>query len=104
TRGALRTIVFQWPHDDWFAALKTGLVPVKELEIDRLENEALARGWKGAMWQEPIHIENLPQLSEQLEVIRKKIISPFKKLAAQLAAHQNRPTGPQLAAVLRALW
>jgi ATP-dependent helicase/nuclease subunit B len=104
TRSALRTIVFQWPHDDWFAALKTGLVPVEELEIDRLENEALARGWKGVTWQEPIHLENLPQLSEQLESIRKKIIPPFKQLAAQLMAHQNRPTGPQLAAALRALW
>ena len=104
TRSALRTIVFQWPHDDWFAALKTGLVPVAELEIDRLENEALARGWKGTVWQEPIHLENQPQLSEQLEAIRKRIIPPFKKLAAQLITHQNRPTGPQLAAALRALW
>src|SRR6185312_8044694 len=79
-------------------------VPVEELEIDRLENEALARGWKGVMWQEPIHIENQPQLSEQLESIRKKIILPFKKLVAQLMVHQNRPTGPQLAAALRVLW
>jgi len=104
TRSALRTIVYQWPHDDWFAALKTGLVPVAELDVDRLENEALARGWKGAMWQEPIHIENQPRDSEELEKIRKKIIAPFRKLAAQLMAHQNRPTGPQLAAALRAFW
>jgi len=104
TRSALRTIVYQWPHDDWFAALKTGLVPVAELEIDRLENEALARGWKGEVWQETIQIENQPVLSAQLEELRNKIIPPFKKLASQLAAHQNRPTGPQLAEALRALW
>jgi ATP-dependent helicase/nuclease subunit B len=104
TRSALRTIVYQWPHDDWFAALKTGLVPVAELDIDRLENEALARGWKGAVWQEPIQIENQPELSAKLETLRKKIISPFKKLASQMVAHQNRPTGPQLAAALRILW
>jgi len=104
TRSALRTVVYQWPHDDWFAALKTGLVPVADLEIDRLENEALARGWKGAMWQEPIHIENDPGLSQQLEALRKKIISPFRKLALQMAACQNRPTGPQLASALRTLW
>lgn len=103
-RSALRTIVYQWPHDDWFAALKTGLVPVAELEIDRLENEALARGWKGPIWQEPIQIENNPELSERLEALRKKIISPFKKLASQMATNQNRPTGPQLAEALRALW
>jgi ATP-dependent helicase/nuclease subunit B len=104
TRSALRTLVYQWPHDDWFAALKTGLVPVEELEIDLLENEALARGWKGAAWQEPLQIESDPKLSERLEALRKKIISPFRKLATQLASHQNRPTGPQLAAALRALW
>jgi ATP-dependent helicase/nuclease subunit B len=104
TRSALRTIVYQWPHDDWFAALKTGLVPVAELDIDRLENEALARGWKGTVWQESIHLENQPELSEKLEALRKKIIPPFKKLASQLAACQNRPTGPQLAAALRTLW
>jgi ATP-dependent helicase/nuclease subunit B len=105
TRSALRTIVFQWPHDDWFAALKTGLVPVEELDVDRLENEALARGWKGAVWQESIHIENQPpELSQRLETIRKKIIAPFRKLAAQLMAHQNRPTGPQLADALRTFW
>ncbi|HXS69871.1 MAG TPA: PD-(D/E)XK nuclease family protein [Candidatus Polarisedimenticolia bacterium] len=100
TRSSLRTIVFQWPHDDWFAALKTGLVPVVELEIDRL----LPHHAFPATCQEPIHIENQPQLSEQLESIRKKIILPFEKLAAQLMAHQNRPTGPQLAAALRVLW
>ena len=104
TRGALRTIVYQWPHDDWFSVLKTGLVPVEELEIDRLENEALARGWKGAAWHEPIQIENQPEFSERLEALRKKIISPFKKLASQLAANQNRPTGPQLSAALRDFW
>lgn len=104
TRSALRTVVYQWPQDDWFAVLKTGLVPAPELEIDRLENEALARGWKGAVWQEPIQIEDDPELSERLEVLRKKIISPFQEFASQLAASQNRPTGPQLAAALRALW
>src|SRR6202012_1346666 len=41
---------------------------------------------------------------ERLETLRKKIISPFKKLASQLAANQNRPTGPQLAIALREFW
>lgn len=104
TRSALRMLVYQWGHDDWFGALKTGLVPAEELEIDRLENEALARGWKGEVWLERIQIENEPELSERLEALRKKIISPFRKLATQLAAHQNRPTGPQLADALRSFW
>jgi ATP-dependent helicase/DNAse subunit B len=53
TRSALRTVAFDWPHDDWFAALKAGFSPVDEAEVDRLENEALARGWHGAKWREP---------------------------------------------------
>src|SRR5213079_1268478 len=47
TRAALRTIVFNWRRQDWFCALKSGLVPASQSEIDRLENEALARGWEG---------------------------------------------------------
>jgi ATP-dependent helicase/nuclease subunit B len=27
TRSALRTVAFDWPHDDWFAALKAGFSP-----------------------------------------------------------------------------
>ena len=38
TRSALRTVAFDWQHDDWFAALKAGFSPVDETEIDRLEN------------------------------------------------------------------
>lgn len=104
TRSALRTIVYQWSHDDWFGALKSGLVPADELEIDRLENEALARGWKGAIWQEPLEIESQPQIAERLEALRTRIIAPFNRLAAQLVAHQNRPTGLQLAEALLAFW
>ncbi len=104
TRGALRTIIYQWLHDDWFGALKTGLVAADELAIDELENEALARGWKGATWQEPIQIENKPGMAGRLEAFRKKIILPFNRLTSQLASHRNRPTGPQLAAALLAFW
>ena len=30
TRSALRTVAFDWAHDDWFAALKAGFSPVDE--------------------------------------------------------------------------
>ena len=43
TRYALRTAAFDWEHDDWFGALKTGLVHAREEDLDELENEALAR-------------------------------------------------------------
>jgi ATP-dependent helicase/nuclease subunit B len=104
SRNALRTVAYSWTHDDWFAALKTGLVPAAEVEIDRLENEALARGWKGAAWLKPISIADEPQLTAELERLCKKIVPPFEKLALGLQRHGNKPTGAQLAETLRELW
>jgi len=112
TRSALRTVAFQWEGDDWFAALKTGLVPAGEREIDELETEALARGWKGAAWSIPLRVtgqsglltEREQELEQRLERLRQSIIPPFQKLALVLAAQQNRPTGPQLAAAVREFW
>jgi ATP-dependent helicase/nuclease subunit B len=114
TRNALRTITFHWQRDDWFAALKTGLLGVEEREIDELENEALARGWKGAAWHEPIRLkdspksenerERLAQLENRLEQLRKQIMPAFQKLALLLGAEQNKPSGPKLAGALREFW
>ena len=58
TRSALRTIIFDWRQNDLFAALKTGFCSVDETEIDRLENESLARGWRGKKWREPPDFRN----------------------------------------------
>ena len=104
TRSALRTVTFDWPHDDWFAALKAGFSPVDETEIDRLENEALARGWHGAKWREPIQIADNPELSEFLEQRREKILPPFQNFAVQLARWKNKPNGRQLTSALREFW
>ena len=104
TRSALRTVAFDWPHDDWFAALKAGFSPVDETEIDRLENEALARGWHGAKWREPVQIAENAELSESLERLREKILPPFQDFATQLARWKNKPTGTQLADALREFW
>ncbi len=114
TRSALRTVAYQWKHEDWFAALKTGLVCVHEREIDQLENEALARGWKGAVWHQPINIKDatgsenetkrLRSLEVALERIRGEIVPPFQRFELALAAQRHRPTGPQLAAAIRAFW
>ncbi|MGB7767998.1 MAG: PD-(D/E)XK nuclease family protein [Verrucomicrobiia bacterium] len=104
TRSALRTVAFEWPHDDWFAALKAGFSPVAETEIDRLENEALARGWHGKKWREPVQVSDDLELAKSLERLRQKILPPFENFAAQLARYGNQPTGPQLAGALRTLW
>jgi ATP-dependent helicase/nuclease subunit B len=104
TRSAVRAVTFDWRQEDWFAALKAGFSPVEEMEIDRLENEALARGWRGAKWREPIQIAGDPQLEKSLERLRKKILPPFENFAEQFARVNNKPTGEQLAAALRGLW
>ena len=118
TRSALRTVAFDWRHDDWFAALKAGFSTqpererpargnpgfageppalLTETEIDRLENAALEFGWRGKKWREPLPDENF-------ERVRQIILPPFETFAAQLAHFKNQPTGAQLADALRELW
>jgi ATP-dependent helicase/nuclease subunit B len=97
TRNALRTVAFDWQNDDWFAALKSGFSPVAEERIDGLENQALEFGWRGKKWREPLPDENCERL-------REIIFPPFEKFHAQLAKINLKPTGAQLAEVLRALW
>ena len=105
TRSALRTVTFDWQHEDWFAALKAGFSAGEETEIDRLENEALARGWRGAKWRLPIQLnEPESELGAHLERLRKKILPPFAQLAERLAEQQHQPTGAQLAEALREFW
>jgi ATP-dependent helicase/nuclease subunit B len=100
TRCALQMLVSHWKHDDWFGALKTGLVSEDEEAIDRLENEALARGWKGDVWLSPLIIDG--QVSASTEKFRLKLISPFLKLRDRLQA--KVVDGEDLAEALRALW
>src|SRR5437867_217789 len=80
TRYALRTAAFDWEHDDWFGALKTGLVHAREEDLDEPENEALARGWKGSAWKRPLKIANEEHLEKRLERLRRKIVPPFQQL------------------------
>jgi ATP-dependent helicase/nuclease subunit B len=114
TRSALRTLVFQWKHDDWFAVLKTGLVRVNDEDIDTLENESLARGWTGLAWRQPIRISEagktaaeereLRLFEQRLETLRLKIVPPFERLAASLDSRERKPNGAQLASTFRQLW
>ena len=97
TRSALRTVTFDWQHDDWFAALKAGFSPVAEMEIDRLENAALESGWRGKKWREPFD-------GNDFSDILPRIIPPFKNFYEQLAKTGFEPTGAQLADFIRGLW
>ena len=77
TRSTLRAAARGWQHDDWFGALKSGLVTTDDAAVDQLENEALERGWKGELWFAPLRIEG-----EKLywaERLRVSWIAPFAK-------------------------
>lgn len=114
TRSALRTVAFGWQHEDWFAVLKSGLVTENEQGIDRLENEALGRGWRGAFWQQPIRLpelqrttkelEQVRRLEAEMEAIRKEIIQPFENFAQALQSPAQCLSGSQIAAAIRELW
>jgi ATP-dependent helicase/nuclease subunit B len=114
TRSALRVVALGWRHEDWFGALKSGLFPVADEEIDLLENEALARGWRGNTWLESIRLKDIPKnapeqqhlarLEQHLESVRHRLLSPFQAFLSNLAMARNCPTGPQLALCMRQLW
>ena len=108
TRYALRTVALGWEHDDWFGALKTGLVPGDEAEFDALENQALSRGWNAGAWTRPLRIADDEPLEKRLERLREQIVPPFEQLARSLAMDnatlQSQPTGSQLAEALRQFW
>ena len=76
TRCALRMAAFGWRHPDWFGALKTGLVPAAEEEIDQLENEALSKGWEGSVWRQFLPSPSGNGLSEALETPRPESAGP----------------------------
>lgn len=101
TSNALRNVFTNHAHKDFFGALKTGLFPVSDSAVDRLENEALALGWRGSAWQKPIYVPDNPALSAELETLRKKIVPPFNHLSVSLG---NKPEGAQMAKALREFW
>ncbi len=103
TRSALRAAAFDWGHDDWFAALKTGLVWGDADAIDRVENEALRRGWKGETWFRPLPGEG--ETIASVERLRKKWIAPFAALREALGVGTLfRPSGEEVAKAIRELW
>ena len=104
TRSALRTICFGWQIEDWFAALKSGLASATDEEIDRLENEALGRGWRGSTWRKPLIIKDDPDLTLWLADLQQRLLPPFQRFEEYVASQQNRPEGVHLASAIRELW
>ncbi|MBC8003498.1 MAG: PD-(D/E)XK nuclease family protein [Opitutaceae bacterium] len=104
TRYALRTVAFQWRHDDWFGALKTGLVTDEESLLDMLENETLARGWAGEIWLRPLESNDEKKPLDHLERLRQAIVPAFSDLLETVQRHEFRLSGTQLTVAIRALW
>ncbi len=106
TRFTLRTLAYGWQLDDWFGALKTGLVHDHDEDIDWLENLALAHGWHGTHWHQPLN-EHEPSFDlPRAERLRTRLVAPFLKLAERLASapSPNPIPGSHLASALRSLW
>lgn len=103
TRSAIRLGAFGWRHEDWFAALKCGLIEMEDRQIDSLENEALARGWNGVRWREPIVIEQEPQLAARMEALRQQLVPPFITFTTALSV-SGGISGFALAQAVRQLW
>jgi len=103
TRYALRIILSNWEHEDWFGALKTGLVHPNQGLIDLLENIALARGWSGSVWLAPLKLPGELEL-QRLEKLRSAAVRPFGRFADSMAAVRRQPTGIELASAIRQLW
>jgi ATP-dependent helicase/nuclease subunit B len=102
TRLAMRLAARDWQNDDWLGLLKTGLLPVPENPVDRLENSAREHGIEGRDWCKP----------QKWQAAEKSGLAGLAKLARQCAAPfeqfikalQKRPTGRELAAGFQGLW
>jgi ATP-dependent helicase/nuclease subunit B len=101
TRFALRTVAFGWRVEDWFGALKSGLVPARDELIDELENAALENGWTGDVWRQPLPARASGTDLNLAEQLRQRLVPPFERLAHATA---HAVSGGALAAALRRLW
>jgi ATP-dependent helicase/nuclease subunit B len=104
TRYGLRIAAFGWQQEDWFGALKSGLLPATDEETDGLENAALEHGLKGPAWREPIRLPGQPGAGREVERLRLRLAGPFLDLERQLTGAAAEPTGLQLANAIRELW
>lgn len=102
TRSVLRAAAWGWRSEDWFAALKTGLVTRAEESVDRLENEALKRGWQGEIWFQGLPADQSG--SDWAERLRAEWTPPFARFRAQFSSVKYKPSGVQLAGAIRRLW
>ncbi|MBL9169296.1 MAG: PD-(D/E)XK nuclease family protein [Verrucomicrobiales bacterium] len=105
TRSALRVAALQWRHDDLFSALKTGLAGLDDAGTDWLENAALAHGWTGNDWLQPLKDRGDSQDMERAEATRLTLAPVFEGLAEGLSAGASPgPSGSEIAVAVREFW
>ncbi len=109
TRSVIRLAAFDWPHEDWFSILKTGLAWVSLDDVDELENEALEHGWKKQRWLESLdESEKTPEgrrrCHQRWNAGRERIVQPFLHFLEALRDLDFEPNGKQLCQELMRLW
>jgi len=97
TRSALRTVAFDWPHDDWFAALKAGFRPWTRPKLTGLKMRRSPAAGTAQNGANPFKSRIIRNSKKFLERLREKILPPFEHLPRNSRASKKRPNGAQLA-------
>jgi ATP-dependent helicase/nuclease subunit B len=101
TRSALSMAAHGWSHENWIAALKTGLVVDNAHLVDAVENAALAHGVRGQEWLDIAAYQKKASLTEGAVRELAGPIDAFQKFKEALSATLS---GPDLAKALRNFW
>lgn len=103
SRSALRMGISGWSHDEWLAALKTGLVSDNPVLVDNLENDALRHGLHGEEWMRPEEYQRQAELSDDAVRCLEKPIAAFRAFRTALG-DPAAVNGRALSEALRSLW
>lgn len=109
TRSALRLAAYDWQHEDWFSVLKTGLAEMGLEDVDALENEASAHGWKRSVWLKDL---NAPEKASDEKVAlyqrwnakRADVVGPLQRIYQGFRELDFEPTGAQVCQLLTKVW
>ncbi len=103
TRSALRMPTFNWVHEEWLGALKSGLVSDNPVLVDNLENAALRHGLRGDDWLRIADYQVTARLSPDVVRCLEKPLAAFGAFR-DVVRHSSPVNGRVLADALRALW
>lgn len=104
TRAALRTVTFGWKSEDFFAALKSGLLPVADDDLHWLENEALARGWEGNAWRSSLPANTDPAVAARAKPILDAVVPTLTRFQQGLLQDGALIPGITVVNAIESLW